>query len=702
MRSEQGFDDRVNDRSPASSEVAIAVGLLGILFIILVPLRPGLMDALLIANITASLLILLTTACVHHPLELSVFPSLLLVVTFFRLALNIGTTRLILGNAGEEKLAAAGGVIQAFATIVAGNDLIVGMIVFIIIMVVQFVVITKGTTRISEVTARFTLDAMPGKQLSIDSELSAGLIDEHTARELRNDINQEADFYGAMDGASKFVRGEAVAGLVITLVNIGAGFFIGVFNHRMAVGHAADVFARLTIGDGLVSQIPALMVSVATALIVTKNAGGDNLARDLGRQLLSNERILFLLAAFLILLLPSGLPKLALIFGAVICGYLGWHLRQRGGEDESFVEEELAADPELERPPESPEVVRSLLVLEPIELELGFRLVGLVDQDRGGDLLDRLSKVRQKVALELGFVMPFIKVRDNIRVRPTEYSIRLRGNSLGCWRVYPDRLFALPGKESSGELDGKPGTDPITGAPGLWIGENDCPLAASAGCSVRSVPELLVDHLHDLVRSHAAEILTREEVARLVSDLRARSPVLVDELIPAAMKLGDLHKVLQALLREQVSVRDLETILEVLADFAGQTSPVQLGEEVRRRLARGICDSLSGSGRKISALFLTPALEEFLQGSLQCSKGDPTLAIEPEVADTLIDNITKEILCFAEAEPPVVLVCSGSIRAQLRQLLASKMPRVAALAYEELIDEFELEARGTVALKKVG
>ena len=706
MQLDTGYEER-SRQWLAGSETAIAVGLLAILFIILVKLPPGLMDALLIVNITASLLILLTTACLKHPLELSVFPSLLLVVTFFRLALNIGTTRLILGNENVANAAAAGGVIEAFATVIAGNEsgenLVVGFIVFAIIVIVQFVVITKGTTRISEVTARFTLDAMPGKQLSIDSDLSAGLIDDDTARRMRQEINQEADFYGAMDGASKFVRGEAVAGLVITLVNIGAGFVIGVFIYKMEPVGAAGVFTRLTIGDGLVSQIPALMVSVATALLVTRSAGGDDLGGDMTRQLFANERIPFLMAGFLLVLLPFGLPMPALLFGVAICLYIGWNLRQSRDDDEYFEDEPVIEEPpELDVPRRSPEGVRSLLVLEPIELELGFRLVRLVDEDRGGDLLDRLAKVREGVALDLGFVMPPIKVRDNIRVRPTEYSIRLRGNSLGCWRVVPDRLFALPGGESMDQLDGKPGTDPVTGAAGLWIDEDQCPLAASIGWSVRSVPEMLVEHLQVLVEAHAAEILTREEVARLVSDLRVRCPVLVDELIPSVMKLGEVHKVLQALLRERVSVRDLETILEVLADSAGQGSPIQLAEAVRRRLARSICDSLAGRHRRINALFLDPALEEFLQGSLQPANDEVRLVIEPEVAESLLDTIVEEISRLEEAEPGVVLVCSGAIRSQLRQLVAGRWPRLGVLAYEEVTDEYGLETCGTVALEKVG
>ncbi len=698
-------------RSAGNSDLAVVAALLGILFVILVPLPTWLIDGLLVVNVVASLLILMTTACLSAPLEFSVFPSVLLIATFFRLALNIGTTRLILG--GDGGATAAGGVIEAFSTFVAGSNLgggsgsnlIVGLIVFAIIMVVQFVVITKGTTRVSEVTARFTLDAMPGKQMSIDSDLAAGLIDDATARERRREVSRQAEFYGAMDGASKFVRGEALAGLVITLVNVGAGFLVGVFHHGFSVGDSAEIFTRLTIGDGLVSQIPALMVSVATALIVTKNAAGENLGRDLWDQLFANDRILFMVSAFLLLLIPSGIPAEALILGAILCGGFAFHLRRRRTSDErgefEDEEEEFALETGEAAGVEQ-EDVRSLLAVESIELELGFRLVGLVDEERGGDLLERIARVRERVAIELGFVLPPIRVHDNIRVRPTEYTIRLRGNSLGCWRVYPDRWFALrgPGVDDDVELEGISGRDPLTGEAGVWIDDDRSPAAGRAGWTVRSVAELLSDHLESFVRSHSFEILSREEVARLVADLRTRAPVVVDELIPAQMKLGQIHRVLEELLRENVSVRDLETILTALADAreAGVTEIDGLVARVRRALARTICGSVADAERRIHGRRIDPELEDFLAASIQSEAR--RFALAPGVAESLAGTLAASLSAGVDRAGGVVL-CSAAIRAPLQRLLRETAGRATVIAYDEVCEGYRIESAGSIRLEEL-
>ena len=694
MPSEPSYlDTTASSDNSGRSELFIAVGLLAILGVILVPLPAAVMDVLLIVNLTMSLMILMTTACLVRPLELSVFPSLLLVVTFFRLALNIGTTRLILGEAQ------AGGVIEAFANFVAGRYVVVGFIVFAIIMIVQFVVITKGSTRISEVAARFTLDAMPGRQLSIDSDVSAGIIDESAAREMREEITREADFYGAMDGATKFVRGEAVAGIFITFVNILAGFCIGTLEHGMEIPEAAERFTRLTIGDGLVSQIPALMVSVATALLVTKNAGGENIGRDVGNQLLTNSRVLFVAAGFLTLLVVSGLPVIPLLVGAGVCVILGLRLNRSEDEDE-FEEHDDFEETELNPEESYSKDVRELLPIEPIELELGFRLVGFVDEERGGDLLERLSHIREQVALDLGFVIPPVKVHDNIRLRPTEYSIKLRGNSLGSWRVYADRLFAKGKRQPDEAFRGREGRDPITAEEGIWIDESQCPVAASAGWSVRSAPELIVEHLQEIVQTRAAEILTREEVARLLSGVRARAPTLLDELVPSIYSLGVVHRVLQMLLRERVSIRDLETILEVLADHPSST-PQQLAEKARLALSRAICNSAAGQGRKVRAILLDPSLEETLHESLVKSGGAERLDIEPGVAESLARRLVSAVDDRGEPGEPVVIVCPGQLRRHLRELTARESPGVVVLAYDEIAEEFELDPCASVALQGV-
>jgi flagellar biosynthesis protein FlhA len=682
-----------------SSEAVLAACILGALFIILIPLPRALMDALLLVNIAGSLIILMTAANVARPLDFNAFPSLILVVTFFRLALNVATTRLILGNAGEHKLAAAGQVVQSFAEFVAGSNLIVGFAIFTIIVVVQFVVITKGTTRISEVAARFTLDAMPGKQLSIDSELAAGVLTDEEARVLRKQVGDEAEFYGSMDGASKFVRGEAVAGIFILLTSILGGFFIGTISFGMDLSGAASLFTRLTVGDGLVTQVPSLMVSVATALLVTKSAGNENLGRELGRQLFASDRIFFVTAIFLVLLLPSGLPPFFLLTGATVCAGVGMAIRSRTDDVEA------APEPESESVPfatESPQQkARSLLVLEPIELEIGFRLIGLVDEARGGDLMVRLARMREKIAVDLGLVVPAVKVLDNTRLHPAEYSIRLRGNRVGHWRVKPERYLATAEGDRVEGLTGTEGLDPLTGNAGIWVDESQCSLAASAGYRLCGTSEIITSHLDSVIRRNAAEVLSREEVSRLISDLRKRAPALVDELIPGTVKMGEVHKILQSLLREQVSIRDLETILETLADHGDRTrDAAALTEYIRRALARTICASLADGKGTLHALLLDPALEEFLQSSVERADRGSRLAMEPEVVEDLIDSVAGTVGRFAPKNAPRVLVCSGAIRAHLRTQIAERVPQLAVLGYEEVTNDYRLQECGTVELEQ--
>ncbi|MBI4602742.1 MAG: FHIPEP family type III secretion protein [Planctomycetes bacterium] len=691
-----GLEPRGGAARRGGSEAILALGILAALLVILVPLPPGLLDVLLVANLAASFVILMATACAARPLELSVFPTVLLAATFARLALNVATTRLILGGAAERGLGAAGRVVEAFAEFVAGSSLATGFVVFAIIVVVQFVVITKGTTRISEVAARFALDAMPGKQLSIDGDLASGAIDEEEAQRRRGAVGDEASFFGAMDGAAKFVRGEAVAGIFILLVNVLGGFFVGTFQHGMEAGQAADLFTRLTVGDGLVTQVPALMVSIATALLVTKSSVGGDSTGLLSRQLLASHRVFFAAALFLLALVPAGLPPLPLVLGALACAVAGLLARRSARRAEPAAE-----GPEEPAPGQgSEEKARSLLVLEPLELEIGFRLIGLVDEARGGDLMARLAKVREKVALDLGLVVPPVKVQDNTRLHPAEYSIKLRGNGVGRWRVRPDRYLVTFEGEPPARLEGTPGADPATGKAGLWVDEGQCPEAASAGCRLRKVSEVITDHLDSVIRVHAAEVLTREEASRLVADLRRRAPALVDELIPGTLKLGEVHKVLQGLLREQVSIRDLEAVLEALADAGDRTrDTAELTEHARRALSRSLCASVAGRDGTIHALLLDPALEEFLQRSVEKTDRGTRLAIEPETAEALAETVAAALPRLGGSRTPV-LACSGMIRAHMRALTAGRAPLLRTLAYEEVTEDFRLEERGTVALEK--
>jgi flagellar biosynthesis protein FlhA len=694
------LDVRSGHGRPLRSEVLISAGVIGVLFVILVPLPPFLVDALLVINITFSLMVLMTAACVARPLDFSSFPSVLLVATFLRLALNVATTRLILGTAQEGGLSAAGRVVEAFAGLVAGNNLVVGFMLFVIIVIVQFVVITKGTMRISEVAARFTLDALPGKQLSIDNDLASGLIAEDEARRRRREVALESDFYGSMDGAGKFVRGEAVAGILIMLANIAGGFLLGTVYHGMEAAAAAEVYTRLTVGEGLVNQVPALMVSVGAALLVTKASGAGDTARAVGEQVLLSDRRFFIGACFLLALLPTGIPKPLLLAGAAACAGVGLFLRPRLAAVGGAPAAEEAVQPPQAGGETSEEKARSLLIVDPIVLEIGYRLVGLVDAGRESGLMSRLVRLRERIAVDLGLVLPPVKVRDNTRIHPLEYSIQLKGNPVAHGRVRPDRAFLpLHGARAEG-VDGERGVDPVTGTEGVWLREEDA-ADLGEGSVPRTAPEVIAGHLDEVIRARAAEVLSREEASRLIGDLRRRAPALVDELIPGTLKIGEVHKVLQSLLREQVNIRDLETILETLADLGDRTrDTAELTEHVRKALRRTICGSLAGRDGTIRALFLDPALEEFLQASVERTERGTRLVLEPEMEETLIESVVESLRRLDGSRRPRVLVCSAMVRAPLRALIARKAPLAVVLAYEEVSEDCRLEPCGSVAVER--
>ncbi len=697
-------------------ELLLALGLIGILLVILVPLPGAVVDPLLIFNITVSLLVLMTAAGVLRPLEFSVFPSLLLVTTFFRLALNIATTRLILGNAAAGSNA-AGKVVETFGTFVGGDNLVIGLVVFTVIVVVQFVVITRGSTRVSEVAARFQLDAMPGKQLAIDNDLSSGQIDQLSARERREEVSQEADFYGAMDGASKFVRGDAVAGIVIMFVNLVGGACVGVFRHDMGLVQSLDVFGRLTIGDGLVSQVPALMVSVAAALLVTRSTANKRLGSDIGRQLFSNDRILFVAAVFLLIMTPTGLPIPALVLTSAACVACGWILRRERLEaavddgDEASGREAATAEEVDSRPAVD---ARALLRVECLELEIGYRLVSLVSEHGGGDLLVQLAEVRRRLALELGLVVPSIRVADSRALQAREYSLKLRGNRLGVWRSAPGGFLALapacadPKSAAvryvrvDDERTAKRAEVNVGGRCGRWIAEDEADGALAVGLELLRPGAGIAAHLDALLRTHAAEILSREEASRMVADLRDRAPGLVDDIVPSSVTLSDLHRTLQELLRESVSVRDLEPILETLAECSARGADQDAAlQSVRSSLSRSICASCAADDGRLHAALLDPALEEFLQGSLEKTFGGPVLALDPRTVDSIGDR-TAEVLRGSghEGRRPTVL-CAPAVRAPFWKLVRKRVPDVAVLSYEEVLEEVPVEVRGSVSLDRL-
>ncbi len=678
-------------------DVGVVFLILGLLVIIFIQLPPAVMDCALVFNITLSIVILLTTIYVPKPLEFSVFPSLLLVTTLYRLALNIATTRLILGNTsrGEEATAAAGKVIQAFGLFVAGNNPVVGLVVFAIIVVIQFVVITKGATRISEVAARFTLDAMPGKQLSIDADLNAGLIDEETARKRRAEVMREADFYGAMDGASKFIRGDAIAGILITLVNILGGLIIGVSQRGMSFSEAADVFTKLTIGDGLVSQVPALVISVAAGLIVTRSTARQDLGRDLVTQIFSNPKSLFITAGFLLVLVPSGLPVPVLLALSAVCAGAGWFLMK--AQQEEAKRKAAQAREKAKKAPK--DVKEEALALDPLEIEVGYGLIPIVEGGPGGSLPDRIAAIREKIAFELGFVVPPVRIRDNMQLRPNQYVVKLRGVEVARWELEPNSFLAMPPGGDAETLRGKETREPAFGLPAWWIGEGEVPRAEALGYTVVDPTSVMATHLAQLIRRYAADLLTREEVNSLLEHLKQRSSAVVNEVVPDLLKLGQIQKVLQNLLREGVSIRDLETILETLADWAPRTKdPEILTEYVRHSLSRAICSKYTDKDGKLHAVTLDPNVEEYIANAIERTDRGSYLALSPEVSRRLLENTLEQLKSLAAEGRPPVVVCSPQIRAHLRKLLAAHVPDVAVLSLSEIQPDVSVEVVGNVTV----
>jgi len=690
-----------SDRVQRNLDIPLVLAIIGVLFTIIVPLPPLLLDCLLVTNLTLSMLILLTTVYVVNPLDFSAFPSILLMSTFFRLALNVATTRLILSRAGEEGAGAAGRVVEAFGKFVTGSNPLVGFVIFTILVVIQFVVITKGATRISEVAARFTLDAMPGKQLSIDADLNAGLINEEEARRRRRQVTREADFYGAMDGASKFVRGDAIAGIIITLVNILGGLVLGYAYYRMSVTEAVGIFTLLTIGDGLVTQVPALIVSLASGLLITRSTAEANLGRDVLGQVAGNPKALYLAAGFLLILLPSGLPKGVLLLGAAGAGGLAYLLdrsRALAGSRARAAEGQKRKEQPAER-------ARQLLAVDLLELEVGYGLIALVDQSRGGKLLDRIARLRDGFALELGLVVPPIRIRDNMQLGSDEYVIKLKGTPVARWSVRPEHLLAMdPGLDSvpnAEPLSGMPTTEPAFGLPALWIPDEEKATAEALGYTVVDISSAIATHLTEVIRQHAADILTREEVSALLNSLKEKSPALVSEVVPEVLKAGDVQKILQNLLRERVSIRDLESILETLGDYAPRIKDTEvLTEYVRQSLARSICQQHRAADGKVHAVTLDPSLEDFIANSIEHTDRGSYLTLSPDMSEGIVGQIAGKIEAMVGQGYSPAVLCAPQVRLQVRRLLEGRIPQVVVLSYNEIVKEVPVDSHGTVVMEK--
>ncbi|MCH8912664.1 MAG: flagellar biosynthesis protein FlhA [Planctomycetes bacterium] len=665
---------------------------LSLILVILIPLPTPVMDFLLLVNITLSGIVMLTVMYMKGPLEFSSFPSLLLGMTLFRLVLNTATTRLILTD-GD-----AGLVIATFGGFVAGGSLVVAIIIFSIIIVIQFVVITKGATRIAEVAARFTLDGMPGKQMAVDADLNAGTITEEEAKQRRRDITREADFYGAMDGASKFVRGDAIAGIIITIINILGGFYVGMveLDPPYSFQDTVRIFTTLTIGDGLVSQIPAFIVSLSAAMIVSRSVSKTNFGEELLTQMLSRPVALALTAAFVASLMLTPLPKTPLFMLLIATGGMAYFIKQGQTKKIQVSEAKKRAEPK------GPDKVEEMLAVDPMELEVGYGLIKLVDRKQGGDLLDRIGNIRRQQASELGIVVPPIRIRDNIQLEPNQYAIKLRGVQIARGETLPGQFLAIDSGLVTEKISGMDTTEPAFGLPALWINEDQKQLAEHRNYTVVEASSVLATHLTEIIKKHADELLTRESVNRLLDNLKETSPKVVEEVIPNVLKVGEVQKVMQALLREHVPVRDLEIVLETLGDWAPRTKdPEVLTEYVRNALARTICQMHRSRDNKIYCLTLDPAIEDLVNKHLERSDRGTTLTMSPELQNRIAAATKAEAekaIQSSGGQTPVVL-CSPQVRAWVRRIIEAALPQVAVLAFNEIVRGVEIESLGLVVLK---
>lgn len=672
------------------SDVLIAILVITIVMMMIIPIKPTLLDILLTFNISFALIILMVSMFNSEPLEFSVFPSLLLIMTLFRLSLNVSSTRLILLNAQ------AGEVIEAFGSFVIGGNMVVGFVIFLILVVIQFIVITKGAERVSEVAARFTLDAMPGKQMAIDADLNTGLIDETEARTRRAKIQDEANFYGAMDGASKFVKGDAIAGIVITIINIVGGLALGMAQRGMQLSEAAQTYTLLTVGDGLVTQIPALLISTATGIVVTRSASKLSLGQEVGGQLFNHPRALGLAAVILFILGTIGLPKLPMYSLAAFFGILFFTFRSSVKEEEEEIPGEDIQEAEEIKKPDN---VIELLQVEKMEMELGYGLIPLVDTEQGGDLLDRIVMIRRQCAVELGFIVPPIRIRDNMQLKPNSYVIKIKGIQIASGELILDNYLAIGvGIESDLSLSGIDTVEPAFNLPAKWIEISDQENAEQAGYTVVDPPSVLATHLTAVIKSHAFELLGRQEIQNTIDFVKENNPAVVNELIPDLMNIGDIQKVLSNLLKEQVSIRDMVTILETLADYAKVSRDNDvLTEYVRQSLKRQITKQYLDHDMKLTVLTIDPGLEEQLRESVQQSEFGSYLALDPDLAQKIIDELTSHYENLTSQGITPIVLCAPVLRIYFKRLIDRFIANIVVISYNEIDTDVNVEVIGMVS-----
>lgn len=674
-------------------DVIMAVSVIAIVLMIIIPLPASALDVLISLNITVSIIIILLTLFTTEILQFSVFPTLLLVTTLFRLSLNISSVRLILRDAY------AGEVINAFGSFVVGGSYIVGIIIFLIIVIIQFVVITSGSSRVAEVAARFTLDAMPGKQMSIDADLNAGLIDELGAREKRKKLQSEADFYGAMDGASKFVKGDAIAGLIITVINIIGGIIIGVMVLNMDIATSAQTYTKLTIGDGLVSQIPALLISSASGILVTRSGSDESFGNLFVGQLTRFPKVIAIASGVLMFLaIIPGLPHVAFFILAVACGISAFLLYR--DEKELKVKEIESQSQEIsEIESREPENVMNLITVEPMEVEIGYGLIPLADEAAGGDLLQRITSVRRQCAIEMGVVVQPIRIRDNLQLKTNEYVIKIRGTIVAKSELMPNMLLCMDPSNGEDEISGIKTMEPSFGLPAVWINKDQREEAEIKGLTVVDPTTVMVTHLTETIKTHSYELLGRQEVKLIVDSVKEKYSAVVEELIPDLLTIGELQKVLQNLLKERVPIKDMVTIMESLADNSRTTKDIEiLTEYVRFALARTICNPLIDDGRAISVITLEPKIEEIIGNNIQKSMQGSFPAVDPDTTGKILNSIKSSLdNVFFYDNQPIILV-SPKIRPAFRKLIEMVFPMVNVLSLNEIPNDVEIKTEGVVSI----
>jgi len=682
------------------SSLMVAVGLVGILVVMILPLPTLMLDLLLTLGITMSLVILLMSMYNTDPLEFSAFPSLLLLTTLYRLSLNIASTRLILLH-GHEGPGSVGKVIQSFGNFVVGGNFAVGLIIFLIMVLINFIVITKGSGRIAEVAARFTLDAMPGKQMAIDADLNAGLINEEMAKKRRAEISQQSEFYGAMDGASEFVRGEAIASIVIMAINIMGGLFIGIFLQNMAIAQAAETYTLLTIGDGLVSQIPSLIISTSAGIIVSRAASEDSLGKELIKQFGRQPQALAVSSGIIMIFgLIPGLPHIPFLMLGAGMGWLAWIAFQSLAAEQT--EEEIAEERRRKTAPSlgSPETVEALLPLDTLELEVGYGLIPLVDEAQEGDLLERIRGIRRQFAIDMGLIIPPLHVRDNLQIKPDEYVLLLKGVEIARGELMMGYFLAMDSGAAKRVIEGIPTMEPAFKLPALWIAADKKDEAQLAGYTVVDPATVVATHLTEVLRTHADELMGRQDTQKLLDNLAKSHPKVVEELVPGLLPLGKVQKILQNLLRERVSIRNLLTICETLADYAPMgKDPEILTEYVRQKLSRSIVSTLTDETGALSVLTLTTQIEDLIRESVQSTEQGSFLALDPNLGQKIIEAILASVDKISQEGYQPIIITAPVVRRHLRKLIERFMPQVVVLSHNELTNQSKIQSLGTVDIK---